>query len=71
MCIRDSIRRVSRKAVDLAKRGPLWLFDGVERSALFGAVTAVACGGWMAGQPPAKLGWGIAMAFTGACLYQD
>lgn len=61
----DSKRRVSRKAVDWAKRGPLWLCKGAERTALLVAVAAMAWGGWMAGQHPNKLGWGVLMAVTG------
>lgn len=58
-------RRVSRKAVDWAKRGPLWLCKGVERAALLGAVAFAAWGGWMAGQHPLRLGWGVVMAVVG------
>ncbi|CAM9267873.1 unnamed protein product [Scytosiphon promiscuus] len=60
--------RVSRKAVDWAKRGPLWLCKGAERTALLVAVAAMAWGGWMAGQHPHKLGWGVVMAVTGGVI---
>lgn len=61
----ENNRRVSRKAVDWAKRGPLWLCEGAERAALVGTVAVVAWGGWMAGQHPHRLGWGVAMVIAG------
>ncbi|CAM9170363.1 unnamed protein product [Pylaiella littoralis] len=60
--------RVSRKAVDWAKRGPLWLCKGVESTALLGLVVAVAWGGWMTGQHPHRLGWGVVMAVIGGIV---
>ncbi|CAM9202073.1 unnamed protein product [Ectocarpus sp. 6 AP-2014] len=60
--------RVSRKAVDWAKRGPLSMCKGAEKTALVAAVAAIAWGGWMAGQHPHKLGWGVIMAVIGGII---
>eukprot|EP00903_Cladosiphon_okamuranus_P009108 g8703.t1 len=60
--------RVSRKAVDWAKRYPLWLCKGAERAALLATVAVVAGGGWMAGQHPDRLGWGVVMAIAGGMI---
>lgn len=46
-------------------QGPLTYFSGYERSALLAAVGSAAVGGWMAGQSPNKLAWGILMATAG------
>ena len=51
--------------MDWAKRYPLWLCEGVERAALLATVSVVAWGGWMAGQHPHRLGWGILMSIAG------
>lgn len=64
-------RRVSRKAVDWAKRYPLWLCEGAERAALLATVAVVAWGGWMAGRHPHRLGWGVVMCIAGEWGIQD
>ncbi|CAM9671799.1 unnamed protein product [Ascophyllum nodosum] len=60
--------RVSRPAVEWAKKGPLQLVSGVESTAVLGAVVAAAWGGWMAGQHAEKLFWGIVMAVAGGII---
>ncbi|CAM9566170.1 unnamed protein product, partial [Ectocarpus fasciculatus] len=41
---------------------------GAEKTALVAAVAAMAWGGWMAGQHPHKLGWGVIMAVIGGII---